>query len=286
MGDLDIAAKALLRVEPRAFVRLALPGRQIVSVEPDETEFSRVEMRMDKLLRVHLADETEPVWQHVEVEANWASDVPERVFDYWSLARRERGTVRSLVIVLKPSDRQAKPIGRYVVDVLGDRVVDFHFDVVCAWELDARRILSGAELALVPLVPFANGSSKQIVGEAFEVLERSRAPDRGDLAVALAVFSGHVFPGDRWLDRIGAEVGVENPVLQELFARGRRGTLERLLRIRLGKSKRTEAVIAGLPSASEEALAQVEKLLVGSKKKPALFTALERLLPAVDDEKS
>jgi hypothetical protein len=142
MGDLDIAAKALLREDPAPLVRLALGGRAIVSIEADETELQAIERRMDKLFRVTVADGSEPVWLHFEVEAQWGADVPRRTFRYWSLAHQTRPALRSAVLVLRPGDKQGEPRGAYEVTVLGERVLSFGFVVLRAWDLDPSEILS------------------------------------------------------------------------------------------------------------------------------------------------
>jgi hypothetical protein len=85
---------------------------------------------MDKLLRVEVVGETDPVRVHTEVEASWASDVPRRVFDHRALAHATRRAIVSIVIVLKPGERQGDPVGEYAVTVLGTPVVTFAFRVM------------------------------------------------------------------------------------------------------------------------------------------------------------
>jgi hypothetical protein len=53
-----------LREEASAFLRLAFPALAVRSVTSDETELHRFERRLDKLLSVELAGETEPSWYH------------------------------------------------------------------------------------------------------------------------------------------------------------------------------------------------------------------------------
>lgn len=284
MGELDIAAKALLREEPGALVRLALPGRAIKAIEPDETEFQALERRMDKLLRLELADEAEPVWLHVEVEAVWGADVPRRVHGYWSLAHETRPALRSLVLVLRPGERQGEPRGDYVASFLGRPVLSFEFEVVCAWKLKASELLARREPGLLPLVPFAEGASVERVEEAFNVLAKDRRS--GDLQVVLAAFSSQVFPGVPWSAKISKEILMESTLFKELRAEieveARRGVVGRQLRAKLGKNKRTDALVAGLPRCTGAALEKIELLLVSSKKKADLLAAIEKLVPKAD----
>ena len=282
MGDLDIAAKALLREEPGALVRLALPGRAIQAIEPDETEFQALERRMDKLLRVELVHEKEPVWVHVEVEAVWGADVPGRVFEYWSLAHRTRPALRSLVLVLRPGEKQGEPVGNYEVSVLGDRVLSFGFDVVCAWKLKAGDLLARREPGLLPLVPFAEGASAERVEEALGVLAQDRRSV--DLQVVLAAFASQVFPAEPWFAKIGKEILMESTLYKEIKVEARREFVGDLLQRKLGRIKRTEALVGRLALCSDAALDKVVDLLLTSKKKADLLAAVEKLVPKAAEQ--
>lgn len=106
-----------------------------------------------------------------------------------------------------------------------------------------------------------------------------------ELQVALAIFARQVFPEVNWLDKVRAEKLMESEVFQELVAY-RKIKIEvlcavfaRQLRARLGKNRRTERLVARLPLCTEAILEKVGDLLVGPKKKPELFAALERLAP-------
>lgn len=285
MGDLDIAAKALLREEPGAFVRLAIPGREIRSIAPDETDLHALERRMDKLLRVEVTGEDDPIWIHVEVEAVWASDVPGRVFDYWSLVHMTRPRVRSLVIVLRPGDRQGDPKGDYEVSVLEDRVLSFGFDVICAWKLEAKDLLEGADPGLLPLIPFTRGATPRSVVDAFRILESKPSRHIGELQTVLAAFSSQVFPRVNWLGKLREVVRMPNAAVQYYLTEGNLRIIARQLRVRLGKSKRTAAIVARLPDCNEKTLVKIADLVVGGKKKPQLFSAIEKLVPETAEKK-
>jgi hypothetical protein len=75
---------------------------------------------------------------------------------------------------------------------------------------------------------------------------------------------------------------MDSPVYQEIIARGalegRRALLESQLRRRLGKSKKADALVAGLELCSGETLEKIGAVLVESKKKD-LPAAIERLIP-------
>ena len=159
MGDLDIAAKALLRIEPGALLALALRGARIRAIQAEETELPAQALLMDKLFRIELEGVAEPRWQHFEVEAVWSSSVPREAFLYWCRGSQRFMPLRSFVL-LKRGDRQGAPRGEYVVDDGQDRLLTFRFDVLCAWELDAEELLRGGDPGLLPLVPFAGGGRR------------------------------------------------------------------------------------------------------------------------------
>ena len=103
----------------------------------------------------------------------------------------------------------------------------------------------------------------------FQVLER-RTPPRSSLPRP-------------WFAKIRKETLMESTVFKEIRAQGaiegKREFAARQLRLRLGKSRRTEGLVARLPLCSGAALQKVGDLLVGSKKKADLFAAIEKLLP-------
>jgi hypothetical protein len=129
----------------------------------------------------------------------------------------------------------------------------------------------------VPLVPFTDGATIERVEEAFRVLA---ADNRNkDLQVVLAAFSRQVFPGVPWFAKIGKEILMESTLFDELKPLVHREILGRQLRLKLGKNKRTTVLVERLSLCSGSALEKIEALLVSSKKKADLLTAIEKLVP-------
>ena len=132
-------------------------------------------------------------------------------------------------------------------------------------------------------MPFTEGKSEARVEEAFRVLAALPGQRGVELQVVLAAFSSQVFPGVDWLAKIGKEILMESTVFKEIKAQGevegQRKVFARLLRVRLGKNKRTEALVARLPLCTDAVLEKVGDLLVGAKKKADLLAAIERLVP-------
>jgi hypothetical protein len=281
MAELDIAAKVLLRTEPKAFLALAL-GRKIRSVKRDETEFQAIERRLDRLFRIVFEGDTKPSWVNVEIEAAWRSSVPRKTFDHWSFILRERSPLRSVVLVLRPGNRQAHPHGHFEIP----GTLSFRFDVFCAWErLDARELIARRNVSLLPLVPFARGRTKGRVEEALEILAGEPGRRGVELTAVLSTFAEWVFPETSWLARMPKEVLMGTTVYRMGVADG--AAAERLaivsdqLRHRLGKTKRTDVLLKRLKRSSRATVKKVS-LLVLAKEKKELLVALDRLLPETD----
>lgn len=132
MGPLDSAAKAILHEVPEDLASLApfFAGRAIRSARADDTVLSAFSVTMDKILLVEVEGLDEAISLHVEVEANWAARVPGKTFRYWSLAQRAHDHLWSLVICLKPGNKQGEPKSYYERTVCGRRAMRFEFDVV------------------------------------------------------------------------------------------------------------------------------------------------------------
>lgn len=282
MGELDIAAKALLREEPEAVVRLALGDVRVLSVAADESELPARAQRLDKLLRIETADEPEPIWLHVEVQAAWTSDVPRRVFDYWTLAHRLHERVGSFVLCLKPGDKQGRPRGVYDAHFRGRRVQRFRFEVLCAWHLQAAELLVRGVPGLQPLVPFAADATPERVDAAMQALAAVQPRRRrAELQAALAAFAGNVYPHTRWLERIPREILMESTVYQEIKAEGRtegqRELVALLLERRLGAG--AEPFVGRLALCTQALLAQAAEALAGGSSDADLVKTLDSLLP-------
>lgn len=288
-NELDIAAKALLREVPEAFAALALGGRAIRSVRPEEKELPSLARLMDKLFRVELegeADHDEPLCLHLEVQANWESDVPARVFDYWSLARRGHRRLASVVVCLKPGSKQGAAVGCYETEEAGT-ALRFTFGVIRVWELKADELLRGGSPALLPLLPFTEGASEERVDQALQVLTAVEpVKRRAELQAALAAFAGNVFPDVRWLARIPREILMESTTFREIREEAGQESERRVLSLqmeeRLGAD--AERLASRLPLCTAPVLDQVARLLASKKPDEELVEALEQLLPKAEAE--
>lgn len=195
--------------------------------------------------------------------------------------------------MLKPGDKQGPPIDRYVVDDGGKRTLEFEYDLICAWrDLEAEELLRSGPIGLLPLVPYAHGTSEDLIDEAIERLDHVEPrKHRADLQGALIVFAGNVYPGTNWAGKIPEEILMESTAYDAILAiamrhaerdvRAKEQAKQRrlvvvMLEARLGELARTFA--ARIERATDEQLEEVAGL-AGQADQAAFVAALDRLLP-------
>ena len=203
MGDLDFVAKILMRAAPQAFVRLCL-GNDVTVAEcrAADKEIEQRTFVMDKLYELRLVGEPGPLWQHVEVAAQWRSNLPFRMLEYWVFARgRVGGPISSLLICLKPGDKQGPPRNA-CRELSPGTEVTHRYTLVCAWHWTVAELISG-DPALIPFAPFAGDASVERIDEAIAAADQvpTRAL-RAELLGALAVFAENVFKDVNWTARM------------------------------------------------------------------------------------
>lgn len=278
MGDLDVAAKILLQLEPEALLGLGLPHLRVRSAKASEVELPVMTRRMDKFLEVVVEGESEPYLVNVEAVANWASDVPKQAFEYWSLARLAVGhdRIATLAVVFKPGERQGEPRNFFSAAALGTRN-DFVFGLVCLWTRTAEELLGGPP-GLIPLLPFTADASIERIEEAIATLRNAPPSQRADLLGALAVFAENVYPDIPWLAKLPEEIVMENTFIRDLRTRGRVDLLVLQLGELLGQEV-SSSLLARLRAAAEPVLEEIALLLMRERDAAALLAHLDRLLP-------
>jgi len=283
MAELDVAAKVLLREAPEDLAGLFFEPASIRGVLAEETTLPALSRTVDKLLRIELEGEEEPLRLHVEVQANWAADVPRRMHEYWALCHRSHERLLSVLICLKPGSKQGEPRPVYEVSLLGRRPIRFEFELVKVWELEAADLLARVRPGLLPLLPFASGSSEAEVDRAMQALAAVEPRRRrSELQVALATFAGNTFPQTSWLARIPREILMESTTYQEILAEGQREGQRKLLVVQLQERLGDAAspFVARLATADEVLLTTVAKLLARKRVDAELKEALDAALPS------
>lgn len=82
MGILDVVSKTILNQGPQDLIRLACPKLEVRSLMSVEKEFVSVQRNADKLFQVQRESEEEPFFLHIEVNAQWESNLPQRMLEY------------------------------------------------------------------------------------------------------------------------------------------------------------------------------------------------------------
>ena len=129
-------------------------------IEVVDTNISTVVAEVDKVFRI---DGAHPYLIHIEFQASADSTLPRRCLRYSSiLDLRHDLRVRTFVVLLRPEDDTGNLTG--VLDLRlpdGRRIVEFHYEVVRAWERPVEPILAGS-LGLLPLAPLADVPLEQV----------------------------------------------------------------------------------------------------------------------------
>jgi hypothetical protein len=272
--SLDLAAKVLLESAGASFVRFLLPRARVTWMRLSESEIPARPRRLDKLLLGKL--DGRPVAIHVDVQATPRHDVPRRVHEYNTLARRRHGRVASIVLYLRRGRRRGPPRDRLFVEVPGLTSLDFRFRAVCAWELRASRVIKDAIPALLPLVPYAEGARPLHVRQAMRRLARVKSvPRRADLQGVLATFAGDIFRDVDWFAMIPKEVRMRSTFIDRCRAEGRCEILAEQLATRLGR--RGHAYRRSLEAATRDQMKKAARLLATCPSNEELVVALDVL---------
>ena len=284
MGPLDSAAKAILREVPQDLAGLApaLAGKRICSAKAHDTVLPAFSLTMDKILVLEVEGLDQALSLHVEVEAVWKGRVPKKTFRYWGLAHGAHENLWSLVICLKPGNKQGEPKSHYVRTVGRKRAVRFDFDLVKVWELKADDLLRDAKLGLLPLVPYARGTSKGHVERALDELAKIEPEHRrGELQSALVAFAENVFPDVDWSARMPEELLMGSTIYQRGEAAGEIAGQRKLLSRQFTKrfGDKATAFVARTQLAEESVLIQAGDLLAEKLSDDEVLAKLEEILP-------
>lgn len=228
MGELDVAARAALRIAPGGLVRLGWGSGARLERRLERELVTTLRAR-DALFSGRLGGER--TLFHVEVEASPRRRTPRRVFEYRAQAVVVyRMPVRSLVIYLRRGRWQGPLERAYRLHDGAGRPVELAFDVLPLWATPVAQVLSRGEAGLLPFVPFLHGARPAHARRALELLRRARLadPQRADLCVALAVCAGRAFPGQGWLGTLSEEERMASSTYREILELGAQQGLDHL----------------------------------------------------------
>jgi hypothetical protein len=249
MGELDITFRRLLRGIPRPILRLAFPRRRRLEpiVPPVDPSLDRSKPRTgDNLFRVRNGDSKAAV--HVEIEREWRSKMPRRLFEYASAAVVEtRLPVSSIVILLKSGGSPPRGTGIYRISGISGNAFVFRYHVVSLWQLDARQMWAKLGPTGAPFCVAMRGADEDFVRSlAVEVRTAEGLSERErEITMQLLYLVTAVMLGSETATRIfHMESIIQDPNIQKLVrewenrgrAEGRaeeaRSTLYRVLALR------------------------------------------------------
>ena len=115
-------------------------------------------MEADRVLRVNSA---EPYLAHIEFQATYKLDLPDRTLRYNVLIYYQHGLpVQSVIFLLRPQADGLRMTGR-VDYAVADGSLAFRYRIVRVWELPLEPLLSG-ELTLLPLAALTDEAAPHL----------------------------------------------------------------------------------------------------------------------------
>jgi predicted transposase YdaD len=161
-------------------------------VEVIEADLATVTAAADTVLRVRASV---PYLVHLEFQAGYDRELPERLLQYNVLLRRRHGlAVLSAVLLLRPQADGRALSGDLRVS-LPDRppYLTFSYEIVRAWQKPVAAVLAGG-LAVLPMAPLADVSPEAlpaVIRQMEERIEQEASPsEAGELWTATNVLMG------------------------------------------------------------------------------------------------
>ncbi len=154
----QIAARAALGLLELADV---LPPDSGVTLRPLEREVAGPALRTDQLF-AYTAEGMEWI-AHFEFESRWSAAMPGRVLRYQAVIKLEYPVceVNSVVFVLRPAGCPESAIYGHREGKISP-VTGIRYRVVRIWQLDAAKVLSGGDPALLPMAMLMNTTEDQV----------------------------------------------------------------------------------------------------------------------------
>lgn len=220
MGETDVTFRHLLRGLPRPILRLVFPHRRLEPLGTLDSSVDRTRrLTADNLFRVRNGKTDTAV--HVEIEREWRTSIPPRLFDYASSAvTATRLPVSSIVVLLRPGGRPPRGTGVYrVPDIAGDAFV-FRYHVVPLWRLDAQRMRTQLGIEGVPFCVAMRGADESFVRSLADEVRTDRSlatRDRESTMQLLYVVSAAILGVDAARRIFHVESIIQDPNVQELI---------------------------------------------------------------------
>lgn len=243
----DLGGRKLIGLLPDDWLRFVTSRPGIRSLEQLEGSFQWVGRETDVLLRV-TDPEAGEFLVAIELQLHPDRNMPLRVDVYAALGEQKYGLpVYPVVINILPG--AASGVDHYASTVL-DLSARRDFRVINLWEQDARAVVDGDEVGLLPFVPVMRGGDDPALLD--RVLERlRRTPELAGMEALLAKMASHVLEKKQVLDIMSWDMEAETrmtfyeEILSEGIERGHHEAalemLQRVLAHRFGAEAQTLA---------------------------------------------
>ena len=220
MAETDVSFRYLLRSLPRPILDLAFPDYRIEPVGPFDSSVDRPRQRTsDNLFRVR--DPIGEAGVHVEIEREWRTEIPGRLFDYATSAMTgTRLPVWSILVLLRPGGQPPHDPGVYRVRGVGDDAIVFRYHVMPLWQLDARSMRAQLGLEAAPYCVAMRGANEQFVRELADEVHTDRRMserDRQTTMQLLYIVSAAILGIDTARRIFHVESIIQDPNVQELI---------------------------------------------------------------------
>jgi len=220
----DLPLKRLFKLRPQDLLRLTGDeGASVCSVEA--VELPEIRRSVDCVLELERAGEH--YLRHVEFQGREDPDLPRRCFEYNTRLHLQSGLpVLTTVLLVNPPGPKSEPA--YQIQ-LGDQILmDYRFERVKLWELDAAEAVAVGDPGLLALVPLMGHADLGLLERACRGIERSApAPQHPDLLAVLHVFAKQRYTRQNLSQLIRREQIMQSIIWQEAEAKGRaEGQLE------------------------------------------------------------
>jgi hypothetical protein len=223
------------------------------------------QLQMDRLYRVRVRRRACLV--HLEFQGTYDATMDKRMFGYGSRAHLDHGLpVLSFAIWLFRMGRQHPPRSPYEVRWENRSLAHWDFQNIELYRLPASAIINTEAVGLLPLVPFLDGATAQVVDGAMRRVRREAPREQAQsLAALLGTFSSR-FHGRQFALDLVARHFMSTEILQEFplfrmlmeeaeakgIAEGERALVRRVLERRFGVI--TPDVLAAIGAAQTETL--------------------------------
>ena len=161
----DAVTRHLIETDPLAWLRAAgLPGEKIELVDAN---LSTVTAEADRILRVH-----DPEYiANLEPQSSFDRGLIERLLRYSVLIFCKYGlAVASVLLLLRRQAERERYPGVFSYRAPDGSGVEFRYQVIRVWELDAAEILRGP-LVLLPLAPLTENVSEKNLPDVLQQME-------------------------------------------------------------------------------------------------------------------